>query len=167
MGKCLKMDQSLKTLADISKLYELNAATDLVLTPNKRLASAVRESWSIEKSKTCKTWLALEVKTIDDWLTDLFNLMYLIYEPIRDKKVISAEQDLFLWEEIIKNSKQNYPLQTAQTFSETLDQLNDYDCDLTEIPLYKESTRNFYLSSKKYLSKIKKNKFISRKKVTN
>ena len=38
MGKCLKMDQSLKTLADISKLYELNAATDLVLTPNKRLA---------------------------------------------------------------------------------------------------------------------------------
>ena len=55
MGKCLKMDQSLKTLADISKLCELNAATDLVLTPNKRLASAVRESWSIEKSKTCKT----------------------------------------------------------------------------------------------------------------
>ena len=55
MSKCLKMDQSLKTLADISKLYELNAATDLVLTPNKRLASAVRESWSIEKSKTCKT----------------------------------------------------------------------------------------------------------------
>ena len=164
MGKCLKMDQSLKTLADISKLCDLNAATDLVLIPNKRLASAVRESWSIEKSKTCKTWLALEVKTIDDWLTDLFNLMYLIYEPIRDKKVISAEQDQFLWEEIIKNSKQNYPLQTAQTFSETLDQLNDYDCDLSEIPLYKESTRNFYLSSKKYLSKIKKNKFISRKK---
>ena len=49
MGKCLKMDRSLKTLADISKLCELNAATDLVLTPNKRLASAVRESWSIEK----------------------------------------------------------------------------------------------------------------------
>ena len=62
MGKCLKMDQSLKTLADISKLCDLNAATDLVLIPNKRLASAVRESWSIEKSKTCKTWCS-KVKT--------------------------------------------------------------------------------------------------------
>ena len=101
------MTQIFERLVDTTKIERFNPNTDIVITPNKRLASALMKSWSFTKSQANVAWEELNVKALEDWLNEIFELVQLSYENLTDKNLVSKQQELFLWKKIIKTSKIN------------------------------------------------------------
>ena len=61
------MTQIFERLVDTTKIERFNPTTDIVITPNKRLASALMKSWSFTKSKANVSWEEINVKALEDW----------------------------------------------------------------------------------------------------
>ena len=157
------MTQIFERLVDTTKIERFNPNTDIVITPNKRLASALMKSWSFTKSKANVAWEELNVKALEDWLNEIFELVQLSYENLTDKNLVSKQQELFLWKKIIKTSKINCHATNAKIFSDTLSELYAHNANISDIPYYRESTRIFAKLSKRYFHELESNNLLSTK----
>ncbi len=103
-------------LFDIAPLKEALEQGDTVLTPNRRLASAVRESWGLSRRQAGHgAWRVPPVHALDDWLA--MQWRELVFSGSKDacaRRLLSEAEEHWVWERIIQDSRQGHLLRSGE-----------------------------------------------------
>ena len=103
-------------LFDLAPVEEALKRGDTLLTPNRRLASAVREAWGLAQQQAGQgAWRAPAVHALEDWLRVQWDALVLSGNPKAcAKRILSDTEERWVWERIIANSRHGYLLRAKE-----------------------------------------------------
>lgn len=88
-------------LFDISRVEDLVTQGRVLLTPNQRLARAIRGAWDTRmRQRGFRAWEPLAVFSLEDWLQERWRIA-VRQGGTASGVVLSREQELLLWQQVI------------------------------------------------------------------
>ena len=108
----------MRPLFDIAPLREDIQSGTLILTPNNRLASKIRQAWGMLQQLEHGCWPRPSVDAIESWIDDLWlRCCDCGFSQAASGTPISPEMELLLWEQVIDEDANKPDAMLAENFS--------------------------------------------------
>jgi len=96
----------MQPLFAIDRLRDRVTDNCLILTPNQRLASKIRQAWNLDRQHRQPVWKPLPVLALDTWVSESWlALQDRAYPPALSGTLLDSAQERLVWQQVLEDDE--------------------------------------------------------------